>query len=165
MQMARPPRFTAEQTPSEILNAGGQWLAAELGRNFRWLKSRHALSQTLGPRSTELGLAPSPRSRAGFGTYASLGMTLRDRRLGVWRRSHPDETLFIHDPDLLWSNLLGNIDPDLGQVELFGNLRESQGEVHLLSLGELLDALRTMILPTVATFEAPESALRGLPEV
>lgn len=164
MQMARAPRFTAKQTPSEILNAGGQWLAAELGRNFRWLKSRHALSQTLGPRSMELELAPSPRSRAGFGTYASLGLILRDRRLGAWRRSHPDEALFVHDSDLLWSDLLGNIDPDLGDVELFGELRNSQSEVSFLSLGELLDSARTIILPGLLLFESPELAVERLPD-
>src|SRR5207237_7336412 len=96
-----PSMFTMQSKPTEILNQAGQWLAQQLGSEFRWVKSRQAVSRTRGSRTDEIRLQPSKWNRAGSGTWATLRVTVRNKDLGLWRRSHPSETLLAHDPDLL----------------------------------------------------------------
>jgi hypothetical protein len=153
-----------QSTPSEILNQAGEWLARQLGSEFRWAKSRQAVSRTRGARTEEIRLQPSSRNRAGVGTWATLRVTVRNRDLVPWRRSHPNDTLLAHTPDLLWTNEFLNVDKDLYFVDLFGHLEQDDSGVRRLSLVELVDAARVLVLPVLDHFESPQVAADRLPD-
>jgi hypothetical protein len=156
--------FTVQSKPTEILNQAGQWLAQQLGSEFRWVKSRQAVSRTRGSRSDEIRLQPSKWNRAGSGTWATLRVTVRNKDLATWRRSHPSDTLLPHDPDLLWTNEFINVDKNLYFVELFGHLEQEDSGARRLSLVELLDAAHGVVLPVLDHFESPQVVADRLPD-
>jgi hypothetical protein len=161
--VAAPPQFTVQSTPAEILNQAGEWLARQLGSEFRWVKSRQTVSRTRGARTEEIRLQSSKWNRAGIGTWATLRVTVRNKDLAPWRRSHPNDTLLAHYPDLLWTNEFINVDKNLYFVELFGHVEDDRG-VRQLSLLELVDAARGLVLPVLDHFESPEVVADWLPD-
>ncbi len=162
--MLAPPTFTRESKPSEILESAGRWLADELGDGFHWASTRHALQTVRGGRTSEVILQPSRWNRAGELTHASLRVTVRDKALAAWRRRQRQSNVRKGWADVLWTCDVVNIDPDIHGVELFGNLRESAGGLRLLSLSELLDAMRKRILPKLELFESPARVATELPD-
>lgn len=102
-------------------------------------------------------------NRAGIGTWATVRVTVRTKDLAPWRRSHPNDTLLAHDPDLLWTNEFINVDKNLYFVELFGHLQDDSGVRHL-SLLEMVDAARGLVLPVLDHFESPEVVADRLPD-
>jgi len=162
--VTRPPQFSAQLTPTEILNQAGEWLALQLGDQFRWLKSRQTVSRTQGARTDEIRLQPSKWNRAGIGTWATLRVTVRNKNLATWRRNHSDDTLLAHVPDVLWTNEFINVDKDLYFVELFGHLEQDDSGVRRLSLAELVESVRGLVLPVLAYFESPQVVAERLPD-
>ncbi len=122
------------------------------------------MSRNRGARTEDLRLQPSKWNRAGIGTWATLRVTLRDKNLATWRSNHPADTLLPKDSDVLWSNEFINVDKHLYFVELFGHLDEAHRDVRRISLVELLDATRAIILPALALFESPQSVAKRLPD-
>jgi hypothetical protein len=59
------PVFAAQDRPRDVLDASGQWLAAQLG--WRWVKSRSDIEIRRGSQLLRLGLQSSTWSRAGMG--------------------------------------------------------------------------------------------------
>lgn len=164
MEVAKPPEFLPGLTPTEILNEAGEWLAFRLGNGFRWVKSRRAVSRTRGRRTDEIRLQPSKWNRAGVGTWATVRVTIRSKDLAAWRRSHPDDTLLAHDPELLWTNEFINVDKSLYFVELFGHLEQDDKAIRHISLVELLRGSEAVILPMLEHFESPQTASNRLPD-
>jgi hypothetical protein len=167
--MARPPKFTAEDRPRYIVDAAGQWLAAELGGGFRWVASSRALKVQVSSTATaEVVLRPSHWNYTGVLTVASIRVTVRDRALAAWRRSRGRRhSGFITEtsPDVMWSWDLINLYRDLYNVELFGDVAaNSRSGVRYLTLPELLEGIRTRILPKLLTFESPARAANELPD-
>ena len=162
--MATPPQFTVHSTPTEILNQAGEWLARQLGSEFRWVKSRQTVSRTHGARTDEIRLQPSKWNRAGIGTWATLRVTVRNKNLATWRRNHSDDTLLAHDPDLLWSNEFINVDRDLYFVELSGQLQPDDKSVRRISLEELLEGTQSLVLPMLEYFKSPQDVSNRLPD-
>jgi hypothetical protein len=162
--MPAPPIFTNETKPSQILESAGRWLAHELGIGFRWASARHALQVDRGSKTYEVILQPSRWNRAGELTHASLRVTVRDKAFAAWRRRQSEGTMRKGAADVVWTCDFINIDPDICNVELFGTLREVGDGVRLLSLPELLDAIRTQILPKLELFESPARVANDLPD-
>lgn len=151
-------------TPTEILNEAGEWLARQLGSEFRWVKNRQAVSRARGARTDEIRLQPSRWNRAGVGTWATLRVTVRNKDIAPWRRNHPKDTLLAHDSDLLWTNEFINVEKDLYFVELVAHVGQDDSGARRLSLVELVDAARGLVLPVLDHFESPQLAAERLPD-
>lgn len=164
MSTAMPPEFTAQQTPGEILEQAGAWLAAELGDEFRWLRGQQTLSRRRGTRTCQIRLQPSKWNRTGIGTWATVRVTVRDTALAAWRRRHPDDTLFGHEADLIWASEFINVDRNLYFLELFGHLPQAVGDVPQVSLVRLLAGARSILLPLLDSFSSPQAATMDLPD-
>jgi len=166
--LSAPPQFTARDKPRDILNAAGLWLAAELGNRFRWVPSAHALKVPVGHATAEVKLRPTSWNYTGALTHAWLRVTVRDKALAAWRRRRGRNysgLMAERSPDVVWSSELANIYPDLHSVELFGDVAaQTSGEVRYLTLPELLEAIRTRILPRLRLFESPAMVAKQLPD-
>src|SRR4029077_433552 len=113
VRVAAPPVFTNESKPAEILEAAGRWLAEELGDDFRWTSTRHALQAVRGGRTYEVILQPSRWNRAGELTHASLCVTVRDKALAASRGHQRGAQVRKGSADVLWTCPVINIDPDI----------------------------------------------------
>lgn len=166
--MTAPPKFTDRDKPPDILNAAGRWLAAELGNGFRWVPSAHALKLPVGGTTAEIVLRPTSWNYTGVLTHAWLRVTVRDKALAAWRRRRGQlysGTVAEPAANVVWSSELVNIYPDLHDVELFGDVAASTGsDTHFLTLPELLDAIRTRILPRLLLFQSPDMVAKDLPD-
>ena len=166
--MSAPPTFTVRDKPRDILNAAGFWLAAELGTGFRWVPSAHALKVPIGGTTAEVKLRPSHWNYTGELTHALLRVTVRDKELAAWRRARGrNHSGVMAEPsaDVVWSTELVNIYPDLHDVELFGDVAAATGsDSRFLTLPELLDAIRTRILPRLMLFQSPAMVAKELPD-
>jgi hypothetical protein len=161
--VAAPPRFTARDRPRDILDAAGRWLAAELGDGFKWVPSAHALKMSVRGTSCELILQPSHWNYTGVLTHASIRVKVRDNALATWRRRQSRNQTKI--ADVVWSCEMINIDRDFHEVELFGDVaRQTSTDLHFLTLPELLEGIRTKILPKVLLFESPARVAKELPD-
>ena len=168
--VAAPPKFTHWDTPREIVNAAGQWLAAELGCGFRWVPSPRTLKAQVAPgRTIEVMLRPSHWNYSGVLTVAGVRLTVRDRALAKWRRGRGrDHSGLITETggDVAWSQELNNLYMDLHDVELYGDVeRDSPYPVSFLKLTELLDALQKRILPKLLLFDSPARVAKELPDI
>jgi hypothetical protein len=160
--------FSVHDKPRDILNAAGSWLAAELGNGFRWVPSAHAIKVPIGGTTAEVKLRPSHWNYTGALTHALLRVTVRDKALAAWRRARGrNYSGVMSDPsaDVVWSSELVNIYPDLQDVELFGDVAAATGsDSRFLTLSELLDAIRTRILPRLMLFQSPAMVAKELPD-
>jgi hypothetical protein len=168
--VAAPPRFTDRETPREIVDAAGEWLAAELGNSFRWVPSSRALKAPIAPgRTIEVRLRPSHWNYSGVLTVVGVRLTVRDSSLARWRRGHgSNHSGLVTETgrDVAWSQELSNLYMDLHNVELYGDLeKEGTYQVHFLKLAEFLDALQKRILPKLLLFDSPVRAARELPDI
>jgi len=164
-----PPRFTHSDTPREIVNAAGEWLAAELGRGFRWVPSSRTLKAQVAPgRTIEVMLRPSHWNYTGVLTVASVRLNVRDRFLAKWRRGRGiNYSGLITEPgaDVAWSQELKNLYMDLHDVELYGDMEKEGYQARFLKLTEFLDAFQKRLLPKLLLFESPARAAKELPDI
>jgi len=165
-----PPKFTHSDTPREIVNAAGEWLAAELGSGFRWVPSPRTLKAQVAPgRTIEVMFRPSHWNYSGVLTVAGVRLTVRDRSVAKWRRGHGRKysgLITESGGDVAWSQELNNLYMDLGDVELYGDLeKDSAGPARFLKLTELLDALQKRILPKLLLFDSPARVAKELPDI
>ena len=168
--MTEPPKFTDRDTPREIVNAAGEWLAAELRGGFRWVPSSRTLKAQVAPgRTVEVRLRPSHWNYSGALTVVGVRLTVRDRSLARWRRGHGRNysgLITETGGDVAWSQELHNLYMDLHDVELYGDLdKDGNGAVRFLKLTELLDALQKRILPKLLLFQSPARAAKELPDI
>ena len=168
--MTAPPRFTHWDTPREIVSAAGEWLAAELGRGFRWVPSSRTLKAQVAPgRTIEVMLRPSHWNYTGVLTVAGVRLTVRDRSLAKWRRGRGinySGLITETGGDVAWSQELNNLYMDLHDVELYGDMtKDGAYQVRFLKLTEFLDALQKRILPKLLLFDSPARAARELPDI
>ncbi len=168
--MTTPPKFTQSDTPREIVNGAGKWLAAELGSGFRWVPSPRTLKAQVAPgRTIEVMFRPSHWNYSGVLTVAGIRLTVRDRSLAKWRRGRGRNysgLITETGGDVAWSQELSNLYMDLGDVELYGEIeRNSPHPVSFLKLTELLDAFQKRILPKLLLFDSPARIAKGLPDI
>jgi len=153
-----------------IVDAAGEWLAAELGTGFRWVPSSRTLKAPIAPsRSIEVRLRPSHWNYSGVLTVVGVRLTVRDSSLAKWRRGHGrNHSGLVTETgrDVAWSQELSNLFMDLHDVELYGDLeKEGTYQVHFLKLAEFLDALQKRILPKLLLFDSPAHAAAELPDI
>jgi hypothetical protein len=91
-------------------------------------------------------------------------VTIRSKELASWRRQRPSETLLANDPDLLWSSEFINVDRNLYFVELFACVKNDDSAARRISLVEVPDRLRAIVIPVLECFESPQLCAARLPD-
>ena len=139
--------------------AAGIWLGTALEADgFQWMSRSLRLQRRLGTLRHQLHIQPSKYNRTGKLVKVSTILNVRDSRLSIWRRAHPD--LVVNDGDFVCGHLLGYASgrangyfygsPEDGDIDLTDPLdREAQ-------LQTFVAMLRNSVLPWYAEASEPE---------
>jgi hypothetical protein len=103
--------LTESQTPAEVLQATGRWMAIRLAdTGFEWRSTRRRLEMRAAGRSERIGFHGSRHNRSGRLVQVwTARLEVYDEGLGRWRQRHPTVTVSRPPSEvnmLCWSSYL-----------------------------------------------------------
>ena len=149
------PVFQTDASPVAVLRGAGNWLAEELGDDWRFLRSRGTLKRLDSGYLQTIHLQGSVHNRTGASVDVGLVAVVWSKALAAWRLANTDRVL--GSGERVYGTPVGNL---LGAVN-DGHFDLTDENLRRAELPRMLAVVHDVVIPFLNVALAPDRILHG----